>query len=151
MKTTFFYAVDSAVLFEIGNDVSLTLDTADVLFKINQKKFLTEVVIAIPGGVTETEGKAHKLIKYITDYFLKDHSPLCDVRKFEVHESSVEVEGNKPVTAHQTILQTEFTMLNPVTSLADLTQELSTANFRQRADMLSAFAQSSGDTYRINE
>jgi len=143
MKTIYHYSVESAVEFEMTDCVNLKINDADVVLKTDKKHFLSEIVLIIPGSINETTGEAHKLSKFISDVFLMNYSPSCDVRKCEVHENDDEgtkAEDKKQPTTHCKMVRSCFSTRKSVKTLQEMQTQLDQNLFLNYSDAISSFA-----------
>lgn len=127
----------------MGDIVNLKIDNVDIVLKANGKHFLSEIVLTIPGSINETTGEAHKISKFISDIFLMNYSPSCDVEKCEVHENNDdenEIGDKKRPTTLCKIFQTHCSVRKTVNDLSELQTQLNQDRFLNYSDAVSSFA-----------
>lgn len=139
MKTAYRYSVNSAVEITITKVKSLFLDDCEIILKVDKKRFLSGVEIIIPGRITETQGKAHKIAKYLSDVFIVSYGS-CDLRKFQVFEISGSDDVEKSPKNNQFIISTYFSCRKAIKSQEELEQQFNFERYNQHSDAISAFS-----------
>jgi hypothetical protein len=139
MKTNHYYSVTSAVQFEIRAPINITIDVADIELKINEKQFLSEVKITIPGNRIETDGLAHKIIKFITDTFFSEYAHCCEAAKYKVEEVKDDNDKNK-ISECIAFIHNKVAFRKSIKTMEELNHKLSTYRYLNSSTPLSSFA-----------